>query len=87
MQKDMAAATDALSGRTPGKKLKTAEIHVRRGAKHGYIAKHVMEDADGNPQHKTPEHPIATYQELMQHMKEHMGAEAEEAAGQGEEKG
>lgn len=79
MEKDFGAAVQALGGRR-SKNLKTVGVHVRKGHAGGYIAKHDMEDEDGNPYHKKPEYPISTMADVHKHMQAHLGEEAKEAA-------
>lgn len=66
-----------------GQKLQAHEIHVRRTAAKGkYIAKHVLRDKNGNPpsdgQRGEKEYPLASKQELMAHMEQHMGDDDEQ---------
>lgn len=75
------AVTQALAGRDkPMKQHKVAGIHVRKGHAGGYIARHDLEDSDGNSYHgKSPEFPLASMAAVHKHMDEHMGEEAKEA--------
>lgn len=74
-EKGYGAAKGALGGEDKPKqrKLHTHEVHVRRGHKGGYIARHEMHDADGNADHKQPEYPLADEAAMLAHVKEHMG--------------
>lgn len=54
---------------TPKKKVK--EITVRRGAEGGFIAKHHYEH--NGEYHEPDEYPLKSHNEMMRHMKEHMG--------------
>lgn len=77
-------AVNALAGadRKPDlKSMRAREITIRRGHKGGFIAKHRLEDKDGNPHHGSePEFPLMDLKALQAHMQEHMA----EANGTGE---
>lgn len=83
MEKDFGAAVEALGGKK-SRKLKTVGVHVRKGHKGGYIAKHDMEDEDGNPHPKKPEYPIANMAAVQKHMQEHLAEESDETNEGGE---
>jgi len=75
---------DKKSKKKGGKRVK--EMHVRRGASGGYIAKHDFErptDAS-QPMPESEEHILPDMEALHDHMDEHMGEEQQEAAGGGE---
>lgn len=84
----MKAASDGLSGmdKKPAAKgkLKTREMHIRKGHAGGFIARHEVEDEDGQPQHQTHEYPLANKKQLLEHISEHM---AEEGNGAGDDGG
>jgi len=65
-----------------GKKLSAHEIHVRRAQKGAFIAKHLLRDKDGNHpvdgQRGEAEYALSNADELMSHIKEHLGAEPQE---------
>lgn len=89
----MAAASDGLSGKpkdgdkaTHGK-LRTREMHIRKGTAGGFIARHDLEDENGDPHHKTHEFPLATMKHLQTHLQQHMAEEQAESAGGGEGQG
>jgi hypothetical protein len=67
------AAAKILGGK--GKKLKAHEIHLRRTANKGYIAKHIMRDRDGNPpmdgQRGELEYALADHDAMLKHVDEH----------------
>ena len=73
------------------KKAHLHEMTVRKGHKGGFIAKHTEHrHNDGQIEHEHPdrnaEFPLATQDQLMEHMQEHMGEESREIAqGGGEE--
>lgn len=60
-----------------GKKLHTHEMHIRRGTEGGYITRHDLADANGNPptdgQRPNAEYPIANDADLQAHIAQHMG--------------
>jgi hypothetical protein len=58
------------------KKLRTREMHIKRGSKSGYIARHDMEDETGEHA-PSEEHPIQSLKDLQAHLAEHMQGEGE----------
>lgn len=79
MESPAASAAKVLSSH--GAKLHTHELHLRRGTKGGYIAKHDLADEEGNPptdgQRSTAEYPLADKAAMMAHLNEHMGDDAQ----------
>ena len=75
----MDSAKDVLASK--GSKLHTHEMHIRRGTKGGYIAKHDLADQNGQPptdgQNPNAEYPIASPSDLQAHVAEHMGDNAQ----------
>ena len=59
-----------------GSKLHTHEMHIRRGTKGGYIAKHDLRDNNGrmpqDGQMSDAEYPLADHAAMMAHIGEHM---------------
>jgi hypothetical protein len=80
---DFAQATEALAGAdAPAKKknpkLRTREMHIRRGTAGGFIVKHHLETEDGEPHHQHHEFPLLNKKQLLDHVTEHMaGGESE----------
>jgi hypothetical protein len=80
-QSKQETAVNALSGadkKPDMKDLKAREITIRRGHKGGFIAKHRLEDKQGNQHYGVePEFPLMDMKALQAHMQEHMGDGAE----------
>jgi hypothetical protein len=75
-------AKDALAGKERGGKHKKLHVHrveIQRGHAGGYIAKHHLQDEEGNESPQTHEYPLSSMQQLNEHMQEHMGGEQAEA--------
>lgn len=86
----MDAQTDArkiLSSK--GAKLKAHEIHLRRTANKGYVAKHLMRDQDGNPptdgQSPEQEYHANNLAELQAHLGQHFGPPEEDDGDQSQQ--
>lgn len=79
MAENTTAAEKALASK--GSKLHTHEMHLRRGTKGGYIAKHDLADENGHPpqdgQSPNAEYPLADHAAMMAHVGEHMGDDAQ----------
>ena len=62
-----------------GAKLRTHEVHVRRTKNKGYIARHDLRDAHGNPpsdgQRSEAEYALPDKEAMLAHMAEHMDTE------------
>lgn len=60
-----------------GHKLHTHHLHIRKTANGGYIARHELADADGNPpqdgQRAEMEYALPDKAALLAHVDEHMG--------------
>lgn len=74
---DFAQATEALAGADAkpanGKpKLRTREMHIRKGTAGGFIAKHHLETEDGEPHHQQHEFPLVDMKQLQAHIAEHL---------------
>lgn len=69
------AAKQILGGK--GKKLHSHEVHLRRTANKGYIARHELRDKQGNPpmdgQRGEAEYSLPDKKAMLAHMDEHMG--------------
>jgi hypothetical protein len=80
MAENTTAAEKALASK--GSKLHTHQMHIRRGTKGGYIAKHDLADDDGNPpqdgQSSTAEYPLGSHQAMMEHVAENMPPSADD---------
>lgn len=60
-----------------GKRLHTHQMHIRRTANKGYIARHELVDDQGNPpddgQSPEAEYSLPDHAALMAHVQDHMG--------------
>jgi hypothetical protein len=69
-----------------GRKLHTHEIHVRRTANKGYIARHDLRDRHGHPpddgQRGEMEYALPDQAAMLAHVQEHMGPTPPDDEGQ-----
>jgi hypothetical protein len=92
MKEAMKAAAGKLGGDSPqaakadtakksSKPAKVKEIHIRRGHAGGYIVRNRVDSAQGD-MGATQEHeyPMGKLAQVLKHVKQHMPAEASEAA-------
>lgn len=62
------------------KKMRTGEMHIRRGHAGGYIVKNHLEDEDGNSNGRPQEYPMTSLNQVVKHLRAHMPSDEAKAA-------